>query len=193
MKDFKVMIEDDYVLGIEIIYHGPNPGEEFSAGKNMGMTNLSLRWKTFTFEEGEFITSLSIRSSEFVSRIEFLTNKSRQFNAGGNDGQLKDIIKSDSSSKTLSRVVALAGAHGASYLCNLKAYYLTVRNTQPLPVNSVPLVMDPPRVANALNELDFSYELDGSGHNESEELYYDEEDDFLDRPRQVRPPRLRNT
>ena len=193
MKDFKVMIEDDYVLGIEIIYYGPNPGEEFSAGKNMGVTDLSLRWKTFTFVEGEFITSLSIRSSEFVSRIEFLTNKSRQFNAGGNDGQLKDIIKSDSSSKTLSRVVALAGAHGASYLCNLKAYYLTVRNTQPLPVNSVPLVMDPPRVANALNELDFSYELDGSGHNESEELYYDEEDDFLDRPRQVRPPRLRNT
>jgi hypothetical protein len=77
MKDFKVMIEDDYVLGIEIIYHGPNPGEEFSAGNNMGMTDLSLRWKTFTFEEGEFITSLSIRSSEFISRISFETNKSR--------------------------------------------------------------------------------------------------------------------
>ena len=123
-----------------------------------------------------------------------MTNKSREFNAGGDDGQLKDIIKSDTSSKTLFRVVALAGAHGASYLCNLKAYYLTVRNTQPLAVNSVPRVLEPPRVANPRNELDFSYELDGSGHDESEELYYDEEeDDFLDRPRQIRPPRLRNT
>ena len=59
-----------------------------------------------------------------------MTNKSREFNAGGDDGQLKDIIKSDTSSNTLSRVVALAGAHGEPYLCNLKAYYITVPNTQ---------------------------------------------------------------
>jgi hypothetical protein len=69
MKEFKVMIPADYVLGIEIIYHGPNPGEEFSAGKNVGTTDISLRWQKFTFEEGEFITSLSIRSSEYISRI----------------------------------------------------------------------------------------------------------------------------
>ena len=77
-----------------------------------------------------------------------MTNKSREFNAGGDDGQLKDIIRSDTSSNTLSRVIALAGAHGEPYLCNLKAYYLTVPNTQASAAASVPRVIEPPRISN---------------------------------------------
>jgi hypothetical protein len=33
MKQFKVLTEGQYIYGVEVVYHGPKPGEEFSAGK----------------------------------------------------------------------------------------------------------------------------------------------------------------
>lgn len=79
MKKFNVMTEGDFIYGVEVIYHGPKPGEEYSAGKQIAAHGAGKPWVTYDFEDGEFITELSVRTGAWMDRIAFSTNKGKRF------------------------------------------------------------------------------------------------------------------
>ena len=124
MKQFKVLTDGQYIYGVEVIYCGSN-GEEISSGKNVARHGSENSWESFDFQDGEFITELSVRTGSWMDKIALSTNLGRRFSAGGNGGDHYDVVKASTSGKTINRVVAIGGAFG-DQMKNLKAFYTKV-------------------------------------------------------------------
>ena len=70
MKEFKVLTNQQYLYGIEVIYRGmPESGSaSFKVGEHIGREGSygGLSWESFIFQEGESITKFDLRSGAWM-------------------------------------------------------------------------------------------------------------------------------
>jgi hypothetical protein len=78
MKQFRAQTQGDYIYGVEVIYRG-DENSSVTATAHTGRNSSYQNWETFDFEEGEFITTMSVRTGAWMDRVAFTTNKGRSF------------------------------------------------------------------------------------------------------------------
>ncbi len=122
MKTVDIYHDGRLVFGFEVTYaNESNPSKKYQVGHHIGgHVNGDVQCSTFAFEEGEYINSFSVNSGDLVDKVAFVTNKGREFSAGGNGGG-KTVAVMEHATKP--RVIAIGGGLGG-HMHHLRVHYV---------------------------------------------------------------------
>ena len=123
MKQFRAQSQGDFIYGVEVVYRGDD-SNNVTAGSHTGRNSSYQTWETFDFEDGEYITSMSVRTGCWMDRVAFTTNKGRSFQAGGGGGDFYQIGLNAPKGQEC-RVVAIGGTH-YDHMESLYCHYILV-------------------------------------------------------------------
>jgi hypothetical protein len=120
MRSIDVYHDTRFVYGLEVHYDGAVS----HAHLGNAVTAPGVIKETFTFQQIEYISKLTVRCGWCIDRIEFTTNFGRTFRAGGDGGGPKTIEVSLGSGQTAC-FVGFAGDLG-HYVQSLRAFYIPI-------------------------------------------------------------------
>ena len=122
MKSIDVYTDGKFIYGYEVTYRGHSQvPRSYQVGHHIGgHIDIEVKCHTFNFEEGEYISGLTVASGDIVDRLEFTTNQGRSFKAGGPGGSSIPAKIAEGA-----RVVALGGGIGG-HMHHFKIFYLSL-------------------------------------------------------------------